>query len=1498
MKNNPRHYNIFLFCALAFTWAHPAFAVEPNIADYTNLPVALTQATQPNIMIMLDNSGSMNFNAYGTYPGDSGTVAEPYEGAPFCGYKDIWVTSINDDAESDISGGSNDLTDNELDLGTYNADGGFTLVGVRFKNIVVPKGRTITKAYIQFTAHSGQPALLSSTPVNLTIFGEKTASPVEFGTASPNRIYDRYASDKTTASAAWTAVPSWSANQRDANTRSPELKTIVQELVNMDEWDSGNSMVFMIAGATGTTGVREVYSYSGSTANAPQLHIEFDAEEDDCTIYYGYFDPRSRYNWGSNKFERAASGSWHGNWLNWATMRRIDILRKVLVGGLATSRQGGGNTTLLGEIPEQTTRIFKRKYFDPAIPQYSAFTDPYLTPYHGNYVYGVKGGDLYVDLDGDGDPFDQGSVQFRIEVQKDVSAEPQDFLDGNIVGVMQRVGTQARWGNSWFYLGTGNNEQGGYILRPMGANDNSLITTLQNTGGDTWTPLAESLYVVMQYFKQQAVESGLGYSNSCNTPFNNQNDPYYNGSQFVKCAKSFVLLLTDGASTKDSHIPASLKTYGADGDNVNCDEDTNTNCDLADGGTNFLDNVALYARANDLRADLEDTQNLLLYVVYAFDNSAVARSLLRSAAKNGGFYDKDSDGKPDTVGDSRGGAWSNLGNNSEWDKDGDGIPDNYYEASDGYLLEKQLLAAITDILKRASSGTAVSVLATKGEGEGIVTQAFFKPSVTSGLEEIKWTGYLQALWVDRYGQTREDTDGDKHLDVTKDDVIKFYLDSANNETKIKRWWVTTAIPYPDTVTTPETETAPLDEVRAIWEGGQQLSQRDFSTRKIFTYTGGSATLTEFSVANRDSLKNFFGIEDNATDTWSRYLGAGFNNRAENLINFIRGADDNATAYNGMGDPDVRHRFLSYKDRNGINQRGLWKLGDIVNSTPVTIAKPVENYGSMYDDASYYEFLNLYRNRETVVYVGANDGMLHAFSAGVYNSDNLTFQNPYDLSGYFNSGDTKYPGVPDVQVGNIAVGEELWGYIPQTLLPHLKWLPDPEYTHVYYVDLMPKVTDVRIFESSEDHPEGWGTVLIGGLNWGGKQIATANAGTFGPSFFCLDVSNPRNPRLLWEKSYANMGFSATMPCVMQIGAKKNDATQAWENGIWYLAIGSGPTTFSGSSSQLGHVLIIDLKTGNLLRDFATDSADGNAYMSPPVALDKGLKYNADALYVSANYSNSTRGRMYKIVVPQTGRTEFSPLVADYDTNTANWSIKKLFGSLRPITAPAGISTDKKDNVWVYFGTGRFIENADKTNGDQNYIYGIKDPFFNLDRPDCYRQYNAECQLAHANLFDANGYVITSGGGTITGGSGSVHNWADLLEAARDVSWDGWYRTLENATPSERIISKPAILGGIMVLPSFKPNTDPCSYGGASRMYTLFYETGTAYKARVIGDKTQTTIIDVTGWQEGVPPPTTGIHIGREEGGTLYTQLSTGEIVQIDITPAFNPKSVPIYWKEEP
>ncbi len=165
----------------------------------------------------------------------------------------------------------------------------------------------------------------------------------------------------------------------------------------------------------------------------------------------------------------------------------------------------------------------------------------------------------------------------------------------------------------------------------------------------------------------------------------------------------------------------------------------------------------------------------------------------------------------------------------------------------------------------------------------------------------------------------------------------------------------------------------------------------------------------------------------------------------------------------------------------------------------------------------------------------------------------------------------------------AIGDELWAYIPQTLLPHLKFLADPEYAHSYYVDLKPKVFDAQINGV-------WKTLLLVGLNMGGKDIwaegdfdgdsSTLETRYFSPTYFCMDVTDPRVPRLLWERSYENLAMTTSFPAIVAVGKDYDDSTgtKIWSSGKWLAVFGSGSTDYDGGSNQSGYVFVVDLETG--------------------------------------------------------------------------------------------------------------------------------------------------------------------------------------------------------------------------------------------------------------------------------------------------------------------------------
>ncbi len=1545
-----------LFFTGMFFLEQKSFAAEPTMAEYTAYPVFMADSVQPNIMIILDNSGSMNFNAYGDPANNDDVVQnDVFRGEPYGDFFNVSVSSGGDDAEEkDISGSVSYTNSGDLDIGAWDVDYTQTppvittpnIVGVRFENIALPKGAVICSAHIVFTAYRDD-----TVASDFEIFGEDIDDAPVFSLVADNIKGRTY-----TSSVLWSAVPAWTQYNKYS---TPDISSIVQTVVDRAGWVKGNAMVFKFAG----TGKRDAYSRYASTSRAPVLVVEYTDAVGENKRYYGYFNPDFFYEYDSNKFVHKykkieysgcpSSGSWKvaalselngvdndgdgevdendeltvttlsdaaivssklwdGNWLNWLCMRRIDALRKVIMGGLATSRTGGGNQVNIGEKPSQTSRTFT-KVFDSSIGSAAS-------PYDGVYSYTMDK-DANINVDGD---------TYHIKIQKDINYEPSEFKDGNISGVLQKVGDKARWGNMFYKNGSGNNGSGGSVKHTIGTNMTTLITNLQLTGCDTWTPLAETMYVATQYFKQEDPESGLEYATGVAPNANTGQDPYYN-SGFVHCAKSFVILLTDGASTKDGKIPDFLKDFDGDGDNTACNEDASppSNCDYGSGGTDYLDDVALYARTTDLRSstvgktELEGDQNIILYTVYAFGNDDDARNLLKDAARNGGFKDRNGNNRPD-------GTYASAAEDRlEWDEDGDNIPDTYYEADDGYILEKKLLEAITSILNRAASGTSASVLATNSEGEGNMVQAYFRPSVTEGITDAKWRGFLHSLWVDPWGNLREDSNGNHKLDLVNtadssvraeaDMIISYKRDEASNDTKIVRY--TTHYRYdprntdnqecilgtltPAGVCTTIYETLELEEIDPVFEAGSVLADRDPATRKIFTYVDKDSDglvdevsynhldstdeAVVFNTASSSVLNSYFGVADVSTWDW---LGAtGGTTRADNLINYIRGTDSIA----------LRNRTLSGE---------TWKLGDIINSTPVTVSRPAENYHIIYKDESYQTFYNEFKDRETVIYVGANDGMLHAFTSWKYNKSTGGYENPYPSD---TSGDSSY-------IANEEIGDELWAYIPQSVLPHLKWYAYPGYTHTYYVDLMPKVADVKIFADDTHYTDAdtdlnWGTILLVGLNMGGKEIVADGTKTFYPSYACLDVTEPRSPKLLWERAYTNLAMSRSVPAIVRVEDE------------WFAVFGSGPTEYDGTSANDAYVFVVNLKTGEPYKK-AGAAADehwlfgpleSKAFINSPVALDKSLNNNVDAIYFGETYetpSGAEKGRGHKITIPCTTCNWNSGFTGNvvYDDTTADWESHVFFDTDRPVTAPMSLSVDRHNNAWIFFGTGRYIGDADKTDNSQQYFYGVKDPFFNQDQSSYYHDFTTSLTLDRGDLFNANGIQVTTSKRVLdSSGSdyGTNGTWADLLTDAQNA--DGWYISLAATSPSERVVSKPAVLGGTVFVPSFTPSADVCGFGGDANFYALYYETGTGYFKQSLRPSTPVTVsVDVgsgiTETQEvvaikrgtsitGAPPPRIGLHVGKQDGAKGFLQQSTGEVVEIEVDTALNVKSGLTNWRQK-
>ncbi len=1146
-------------------------------------------------------------------------------------------------------------------------------------------------------------------------------------------------------------------------------------------------------------------------------------------------------------------------------------------------------------------------------------------------------------------------------------------------------------------------------------------------------------------------------------------DPFFFGSnhapawaspsQIVTCCKTFIMIFTDGEPTQDFGIPAALQDYAHSAHGTHCTGSTTTvpppsgTCGVGTDGngagltaavllqqhkTNYssaihaLDDVAYWGHTNDLRQatipdlnvaghDLPGFQNVMVYSFFAFGNIN-GREILMQAAKQGGFEDSNGNNLPDLT--------------SEYDKVNndtgvlvsDGIPDTFFESQNVDDLKTKLLAAITSILQKAASGSSVSVLATSTTGEGAVYQAYFFPTtfntVGSTTTEVKWTGFTQGLFIDKFGNLREDysADGctgppDGKLVLKHDCIIKVRLDTATNEVKVDRFkddgsaaGSTAGDGIADT-TTPFA-TVGIKDVQPVWEGGRRLALTDPGTscaanaggvacRRILTWADvnndGLVAATEqieFKAADKATLCPYLGGANVLTCVSGGVGGAG-QSEAEDIINFIRG---NQVA-------GLRDRQLTVKDDGGAPVTKVWKLGDIIHSTPVVVGAPRERFDAIYGDSTYAAFFKRYKDRRQVAYVGANDGMLHAFNAGYFtigddtSTTGVVEQARFTTTPKVSGTDTDCAALPcDGSVGTYPfradspkLGAELWAFIPQDLLPQLRWLTSPQYDHVYYVDLKPKVADVRIFTADADHPGGWGTILIGGFRLGGscskctqgkaasrvvnadfngdgivKNDAIEDFRVFLSSYFVLDITNPeKDPVLLWTFRDQDLGLTTAAPAVVRIKPANSAADPKTNsaNEKWYVVFGTGPTHHDGSSSQTAQIFVVDLKSGpiydKLIEIFGTlrgmncsttspcltaktgGTSDGaylystgqaGAFMGDAVTLDFDLDFRVEVIYAgSVSCTGATpspcngsgpawKGAMWRLTT--NGETDLvkwgiipgsyaipTTLISTfaYTTPQAITCVSASPCKVGPVMAAPALAMDDTNNLWVFFGTGRYFSNQDKTNQDLQHFFGVKD---------CSITGGCVQTTERNNLFNASNVVVCSscspdknvsvdGGATYTkgfdAGTGALVNNLQGL--------DGWFTTLP--TTGERTLSRATLLGGTLFFTTFIPTSDTCVASGNGLLYALYYQTGTPYKESAIGATTSgsNTIVNKSISLGSGLPSAMAVQIGAQgtgaQGGssnagcvsgvTGYTQASTGVLSQVCGKPAIDPWSRIISWR---
>ncbi|MEA2083020.1 MAG: PilC/PilY family type IV pilus protein [Thermodesulfobacteriota bacterium] len=1075
-----------------------------------------------------------------------------------------------------------------------------------------------------------------------------------------------------------------------------------------------------------------------------------------------------------------------------------------------------------------------------------------------------------------------------------------------------------------------------------------------------------------QYTQADCEAAGGTWQNADSYRISNDFDPYYyyEAGAVAPCAMSFVLHFNDGAPYKDW-------------------DDDNTNPDIFGGGTTdydgdgnggpkeILDDLALYLRDNDIRSDDSPNthQEIISYYVYAalgegeLNNDSTKK--MREAAVNGGFEDRDDDHAPDPAHPADFIAYINnkVCTENEWDSDADCNPDTFYNADNGYELVTELTAALMDILRRTASGTAASVISNSRAGEGAIYQAVFYPNQLDDMgNEVDWIGDVHSIWIDKYGNIREDCGGadgadvscgdpcdascacdpscpkDNILDMKKDYIIEFYSDEQG-AAKAKRFEDTngngkyldpadydestdplcagadsgsdeeaycTAAQGGDNLDLVETN-IPIREIRYIWDAGNWLAAAGHTQKASYSDTTDERHIfTWFTGANDDPVAfTTTALAAAAGPNYFRFFNAADATEADKIINFIRGQDQSG----------CRSRRI---DWDGDGTVETYKLGDIVHSTPTIVSRPAEDYDMIYADPTYQIFRKKYENRRIMIYAGGNDGGLHAFNGGYFDRFGKEF-----LKGP--AGKTQYD-----------LGAEMWMFIPYNLLPHLKWLTDPAYggnNHVYYVDLKPRIFDAKIFDPDDGiHSGGWGTVLVGGMRFGGGEIGVDLDGnstdetTMRSSYFVLDITNPECPPvILAEFTDANLGFTTCYPTAIpmvtcdligQTDSTDDDCDPDNPSMDWYIAFGSGPhpadqAAMQGTSDQLAGLYI--LKLGDTTTPVyettpqptpagacptlytynrpagpvagypvSIDAALANSFFSDIITVDFDLSYQAEALYLGSIYNTNAatldghKGAMHRLTIDD-----------NYSTPAA-WSLDTFINVERPVTAAPSVAYDGTD-YWVYFGTGRFIISDDKMTTAQESYYGIKEPVDvngNLVWPTYAAPLNL-MDVTGVNVKNATGELSGSVGDASTFSVGDASTFGELRSSEIDLH-DGW--KFDFSLCGERNLGQAALLGDIVAFSSYVPSNDYCTAEGVSYLYAVYYLTGTSYYKSVIGVEEETGYIFKKRSMGRGLATTPNIHTGVTDTVKSFVQTSTGAVVKIEQDNPGVIKSGPASWRE--
>ncbi len=976
-------------------------------------------------------------------------------------------------------------------------------------------------------------------------------------------------------------------------------------------------------------------------------------------VYLGYFDPDKCYDYSSGRFnpqsdtvdagKHTCSGRYSGNFMNWATMTAMDAFVFTMTGG---NRVVDTDSLTVVERAKKhnNSSWFPHKYFTTT----DGVSPSMVTPYSNSAIY-IRNDAWAVDFGTTKDSQDidaDFNVQIRVcDETKTLEDNCVAFTDGGStyykpVGLIQKnakhkrfgvvsylkantiaknggvlrskmkyvgldmpetsgfgnrvTNTNAEWGSDGLYIDDPDSQAGSHGIVYSGV-INYINKFTREHGHKVYDPVSELFYEAVHYFRGQD-NANAGPTGEYLPTTDDEYGHFPAHSTWddpieYACQKNFIIAINDSFPHRDKRVPGSNFTCPFTGDNADDTDVDSQDCGQPSDADTFFDagtwtsSIHTQEGGGDIALDM--------------------------AWANGAF-----------------GPLSNGRYNSN------------------YIAGLAYQANVTDLRDDFTGDQTITTFM-------VDTQEYNNDPLDDNKSPL-WLTAKYGGFVDENGNDQPDLqsewdadangDPDNYVLATKPAKMIAALNNAFRDidalnssssavvansvrlvtgTQIYQAGFDSGDWSGDLIALPVAMDGSIGA--EVWSSKTQLQSQGWSSgRNIFTSdpdTGNGKVFTWNSITSDQQDALDINPTTNADD-----------GNGEDRLEYIRG--------NGAKE---------ISETNGIFRDRDYKLGDLINSTPVYVADPQFDYpDSLVDIAggeeSYGVFAQAKSSRTPVIYVGGNDGMLHGFDA--------------------------------------ANGNELMAYVPGFILPELNEFTSPFYEHRYYVDGSPTMGDV-LFSADEK----WHTVLASGARSGGQGV------------FLLDITDPTaftqtadnaTKLAVWEftdEDDSDLGYTFSQPSIGKM---------ADEN--WAVVFGNGyHNTEADGHVGSGHAVlyIVNAETGALIKKIDTgvgDASNPNG-LSTPSLVDIDGDNIIDYIYAGDLYGN-----MWKFKVTH--------------TNTAQWTVDyKLFAAAdgeatpnpQPITVKPDVGFHPLGGYMVYFGTGKYFEEGDgvPTNYGTQTFYGVRD-----------------------------------------------------------------------------------------------------------------------------------------------------------------------------------------------